>query len=710
MRIRTALIVLILITVVSLIGGTALAVFTIRDFNQAWQYRLTAREAEVQVWRLQSRSASFFDAADPMAAYDGWTQAVEDYRIAHNNLFASRQAVVSLGPEVREQADALEGFYESVGEQIEEIRTTISDISLEYADIFDRSLAAQLRDDDTRFDLQGLQQQLRGLAVTLDETETRIINNLAELQDQALDEMQRQRLLIFAVAVGAILVIVIAYVLFFARHLYRRLGRLQSAFSYLSEGDFTVTLNPRGRDEIAELSREIQQYMTDFGYVIHSVQNIINRSIELKETLSNTGEESAAAVEEMNANIRSIEKQINDLKTNIDSTGTSVSDIFTRLQELSTEVESQSSAVSESTAAVEEMAASIDNVARITTERTNASDKLVEVTGTGSEKVQATNEVIQEIAQSVQNVVEIIEIINNIASQTNILSMNAAIEAAHAGEYGRGFAVVAEEIRNLSSSTNENAKRIKESLKRITDNALRAQGLSNESSESFRAITDEVGTFTSSLKEISSTTDELSAGTQQMLNTTSTLSDATQRIRDATTNIETQARDIDQRMNNLQGISEHVRNGMEEITRGTDEISEGMIHLNEVSKENSRQIDELSQTVSHFKVDASRYAADEQSASPDETPARAADEAGAPGASSAGEAGAAGTNSAGASAADSGPASFDDTPEDTEVSFGFSADEEGPVRMPGPSDETDEEAWGGCEERCLAPRHGARGG
>jgi hypothetical protein len=107
-------------------------------------------------------------------------------------------------------------------------------------------------------------------------------------------------------------------------------------------------------------------------------------------------------------------------------------------------------------------------------------------------------------------------------------------------------------------------------------------------------------------------------------------------------------------MNDVQGISENVSNGMEEITRGTDEIAQGMTHLNEVSKENSRQIDELSQTVSPFKVDASRYAADEQ-------PLQAGE--GEPAEHHAG-------------AADgSDPATFDETPEDTEVSFGFDTDE-----------------------------------
>jgi methyl-accepting chemotaxis protein len=134
------------------------------------------------------------------------------------------------------------------------------------------------------------------------------------------------------------------------------------------------------------------------------------------------------------------------------------------------------------------MAASVESVARIALQRQEALEQLVSITNKGGEQVEITNKLIEENANDVKEILEIIEIINNVASQTNLLSMNAAIEAAHASDSGRGFAVVAEEIRKLAESTNENSKRIRKTITTIADRIQQILEASNESSDSFQKI------------------------------------------------------------------------------------------------------------------------------------------------------------------------------------------------------------------------------
>jgi methyl-accepting chemotaxis protein len=583
-------------------AGAVVSVVTLRDFRGASDYQVMAKEVDKQVWKLQSRTYGLFHSAQRSTAWQQWLTAAETYEQAHQDLYAAGKDL----PTVTARVQSIEGqsrkFHDQVLRQVEQVKAAYEDLGEDAQETAPGDISRLLASGEADLGLITMRRHLELLATILDDTESEIIQTLVTAHQQEMRQLQNERFTVFVGVAAAVLILVGLYVLFFARYLYRRIQGLRRVFDYLAEGDFTIDVPKTGRDEIGALARNVGNYIEQFAEMVRTVKSSIRESEELKETLTNTEQEYSSSVNQMTANIRSIGNQIQGLNRSLESTTGSVSDIFARIRELTSQIETQSSSVNEASSSMEEMAASIDNVAKITTARTEASNQLVEVTKTGNEKVQSTNHVVWRIAQSVQEIMDIIDIINKIAGQTNILSMNAAIEAAHAGEYGRGFSVVAEEIRELSDSTNENAKKIKQSLQEISDAVEQAEQLSTESSKSFDSIMEEVQRFTSSMQEISATTDELSSGTQEMLQTTSDLSSATVQIKEAAEHIESETKQIDESMGEIRSISQQVEQGIQEISTGTEEITQGMTHLNEISRQNSEQIDELVSIVEGFRV------------------------------------------------------------------------------------------------------------
>ncbi|MFP4441614.1 MAG: methyl-accepting chemotaxis protein [Spirochaetia bacterium] len=394
----------------------------------------------------------------------------------------------------------------------------------------------------------------------------------------------------------------ILFALLFSRSLSRKITAIEGVMREAAAKDLTVRSGIQGRDELGSLGTNLNSVVGSLAEFMQTVKNTTAQIGEMEESLSAGTAESASAVNQISKNIESITGSINSLNENIQLATQRVEDIGQQIGSLAANVEQQSEAVSRSSASIEEMNASIQNISKLAEERKSGVEGLLNVTIQGGEKVASTNEMIKSVSHEISDILEIIEIINSISEQTNLLSMNAAIESAHAGEIGKGFAVVAEEIRKLAESTSENSRNIESSLKSITGKIAEALHLSDESYTSFEDIKEEVTRYAHSLKEISSSMEEISQGSNEILKTTSEISAATRNVKDGSQEINTWIGEINKAMISTKNLSHEVTQGMDEIKTGTGEILSTVTDISKMSDNSRNRMNKLDLMIGTYKT------------------------------------------------------------------------------------------------------------
>jgi methyl-accepting chemotaxis protein len=366
--------------------------------------------------------------------------------------------------------------------------------------------------------------------------------------------------------------------------------------------DLTKRISICSVDELGSIAGMVNAFSEHLsggiGTIKYKINGLNHTSFELSANMSKT----STAVQQISSNLGNMENLMVRQETGAEEAGTAVGDIKENIDSLNKMIEEQTESVNMSSSAIEEMTANIHSVTQTLAENSKNVSALTEASENGRTGLQTVAQEIREIARDSEGLLEINSVMNNIASQTNLLSMNAAIEAAHAGEAGKGFAVVADEIRKLAESSGQQSKTTAAMLKKIKASIDSITKSSDDVLARFGAIDSSVKTVSEHEQNILNSMEEQETGGKQMLESIGRLRDITSSVKKGSDRMAESGETLVRETDGFIKTSKEAAEGMNEILKGINQINVSVNQVNEMNQENNRNFESLKQETEKFNV------------------------------------------------------------------------------------------------------------
>lgn len=380
---------------------------------------------------------------------------------------------------------------------------------------------------------------------------------------------------------------------------------LEKRIQEISEGggDLTARAAIVQFDEMGSLSSSFNGFLDSLQILLLKVKDL-STSVKMSSTsLGQSAENAEQSVETLQVSVEKVHEASGNQSESVTLADGEIAGLTDSIEHIVEEVSTQAGFVEQSSASVAEMAANISSVTRLTEKADILSTKLKQTSKLGGDAVTDTTNAMKGIAEASKSVNEIILVIQKITAQTNLLAMNAAIEAAHAGSAGEGFAVVANEVRNLAESSAKSAKAIvglvKDMINKVNDGVL----LSGKANEAFNRISEGIVESADVMKTIAASMEEQKIGADEILSSSQSLVDATQRIKTLTVDQRERSVKMKEAIGRIVKSSDSIEEAIQDESGGIQSLSRVISIVHNEAQKNASAVKGLDETVNRFTLE-----------------------------------------------------------------------------------------------------------
>ena len=381
------------------------------------------------------------------------------------------------------------------------------------------------------------------------------------------------------------------------------LRQIAAVTSALSEKDYTVENKlPTNRSELGIIIQDINDFKKSASDILIQIDTSTKRTSSQSDDLVHNMELTKNNIASIVESLDSIKHEIENQSAGVEESNSAIEQIMGNIRSLNSSIESQASGVTQSSAAVEEMVANIASVTQILEKNNQAVNELTTAADKGQQQVKAAVKTAETVLQQSEGILQASSIIQNIASRTNLLAMNAAIESAHAGEAGKGFAVVAEEIRKLAEQSGDQSKAIDENLRSLSE----AIGGISTDINLVQTAFENIYQLSQKVREqetvIANAMDEQNTGNQQVLEAMRAISDSTTEVKDGSSEMLVGGEQILKEMRNLTEVTQVISDNMNQINDFSQQISDAITITTASTNSTQENLQVLMKELNTFKL------------------------------------------------------------------------------------------------------------
>ncbi len=382
----------------------------------------------------------------------------------------------------------------------------------------------------------------------------------------------------------------------------RPLGTVAKALDEIAagEGDLRVKLEVSSKDEIGMVAEHFNVFISSLHSIISTVKKSVVSLSVTSRGLTSSMDRAQGALDKISGAISIVQGQMNTQSTAVSDVSNTIQDIGSKVSSLNSIIEEQTSSVNDSVSSVEQMLANIQSVTDALARSTTQFDNLSRVSEIGFQKIADVQSKVMDISGKSRSMSEANAVIDNIAAQTNLLAMNAAIEAAHAGEAGRGFAVVAGEIRKLAESSSAQSKSISAALKELVTSITDVVDTSQTLSQAFEDVRNAIAVLADELRIVQNVMDQQSAGNRRVHNSFDTIHRLNNEVRTSAAQMASGSQNILAKTADLVAITNEINDSMSKMTSSAEEIGEAVGNVVALSKTTEQGVQTVKAQIGRF--------------------------------------------------------------------------------------------------------------